>query len=189
MTASDHLSAQWRTQDGDTPKPEPEQLPMFMSGRDITSRYKPHSGDISPDDKSKSYGKKPSDVMMARKLAESKDNGRAPARELEKQYGRQPHMIDTAGTDELSTYGKQIRDGVPSTYDSIKAEGVKQPVNLYSGDARSGKPKSMGQGHHRVAAQTDIDADRLIPVLHHSDQWNAITSDGYGPPRYRPGHT
>jgi hypothetical protein len=55
-----------------------------------------------------------------------------------------------------------------SLYDSIAEGGVRSPIRL--GEARFSderKPMVAG-GHHRLAAATDIDQDRLVPVLHHA---------------------
>src|SRR6478609_2896450 len=143
MAASDHVSpVQWRsdasykTKVGDSPPVKPEQLPMFMSGREITSRFSPHPGDIHRADRDNAViqGIHVQTVQMNRKLKESKNDGEPPAR---------PgwHSGDTGHTDELSTWGAKInnerRNGIPSTYESIKAEGVKNPVNLYSSKMRS----------------------------------------------------
>lgn len=52
-------------------------------------------------------------------------------------------------------------DKVP-LYDKIKEEGVRKPIPLkYRGRA---KPR-VDDGHHRIAAQADIDPDAHIPVI------------------------
>ena len=54
-------------------------------------------------------------------------------------------------------------------YDSIKREGVRNPVELISSEdlyghlAPTKKPVLM-EGHHRVFAQADINPDALVPV-------------------------
>jgi hypothetical protein len=45
-----------------------------------------------------------------------------------------------------------------SLYDTIKREGVKEPVHL--------GPTQVTGGHHRIAAANDIAPDTLIPVVH-----------------------
>ena len=47
-------------------------------------------------------------------------------------------------------------------YDSIKAEGVKEPVEI--GDTLYTGEQQLINGHHRVAAAMSIDPNMLIPV-------------------------
>lgn len=51
-------------------------------------------------------------------------------------------------------------------YESIRREGVKEPVSAYKHiDVGEGqRPALLGEGHHRVAASYDIDPSREIPV-------------------------
>lgn len=48
-------------------------------------------------------------------------------------------------------------------YDSIKAEGVKEPVDIGRG---YGGRQELINGHHRVAAAMSIDPNMIIPVRH-----------------------
>lgn len=57
-----------------------------------------------------------------------------------------------------------------SLYLSIQQEGVKDPVHIGGG--------VLSQGHHRVAAQVDIDPDRLVPVEWHETQHQAVVEGG-----------
>lgn len=65
-------------------------------------------------------------------------------------------------------------------YDSVKAEGVKTPVNVSYRKERGARIPTMGNGNHRVAAQADINPDALVPVLHH-DNLSDATKGGYEP--------
>jgi hypothetical protein len=51
-------------------------------------------------------------------------------------------------------------------YDSIEREGVKAPIHLGREIGSMGLPQIVG-GHHRMAAATEADPDRLVPVMHH----------------------
>jgi hypothetical protein len=53
-----------------------------------------------------------------------------------------------------------------SLYDSIAAEGARDPVHLGTDVGSLGKPQVVG-GHHRIAAQADINPNQPMPVLHH----------------------
>jgi hypothetical protein len=66
---------------------------------------------------------------------------------------------------------KQARRG-DSMYDSIAEKGVLGPIRLGRQLGEEGKPQIVG-GHHRLAAATDIDPDRLVPVLHDESIWDA----------------
>lgn len=55
-----------------------------------------------------------------------------------------------------------------SLYDSIAKSGVRSPIRLGEAEGMMGKPEIVG-GHHRLAAQTDLNQDQFVPVLHHED--------------------
>jgi len=58
----------------------------------------------------------------------------------------------------------------PSLYDRIAQEGIRNPVHLsYDQMGFLGKQSVVG-GHHRLAAQEDINPDTYIPVRH----WSSI---------------
>jgi len=59
-----------------------------------------------------------------------------------------------------------------SMYDSIAEKGVLGPIRLGRQVGEQGKPQIVG-GHHRLAAATDIDENRLVPVLHDETIWDA----------------
>jgi hypothetical protein len=65
-----------------------------------------------------------------------------------------------------------------SLYDSIQFEGVKSPIRLGQTVGSMGKREIVG-GHHRLASQTDIDPNRLVPVLHHEDIFEAKSNPSY----------
>lgn len=52
-------------------------------------------------------------------------------------------------------------------YESIKAEGVQEPVHLYEPYGDSPKPW-LGEGHHRVFTANAISPETLVPVIHRS---------------------
>jgi hypothetical protein len=67
----------------------------------------------------------------------------------------------------------------PSLYDKIHSQGVQSPVHLaYEQFGSQGKLEILG-GHHRLAAQQDIDPDQPIPVSHHATFHAARKSGSY----------
>jgi hypothetical protein len=65
-----------------------------------------------------------------------------------------------------------------SLYNSVRGGGVQSPVHLGTQFGSQGKPQVVG-GHHRIAAQNDIDQDALMPVLHHESIRAARSTPGY----------
>lgn len=65
-------------------------------------------------------------------------------------------------------------------YDSVKEKGVLTPVNVTYKKERGYRIPTIGNGNHRVAAQADIDPERLVPVIHHDNLQDA-TIGGYEP--------
>ena len=65
-------------------------------------------------------------------------------------------------------------------YDEIQQEGVRKPVSLVSGGPDAGL---VGNGHHRLAASTHIDPDRLVPVQHFDNRVTALWADHGGLPK------
>ena len=63
-------------------------------------------------------------------------------------------------------------------YDSIAREGVKAPIHLGRQVGSMGKPQIVG-GHHRLAVATDVDSDKLIPVMHHETIYDAQARPDY----------
>lgn len=58
---------------------------------------------------------------------------------------------------------------------SIRADGVKKPIEIYHGMNGPDEVMLMN-GHHRTLAQEDADPDRLMPVIHHAQG----AARGYG---------
>lgn len=54
--------------------------------------------------------------------------------------------------------------GEPSLRDSIKSEGVREPITLKPSNSHEGL---IADGHHRIYAAADIDPDMQVPV-----KWN-----------------
>lgn len=112
-----------------------QQLPMFMSAREIQADWAP--GETSPI------------------------------------TGQVDDTLWTAKADEARQSGLT---------ESIRREGVRDPVTLDFNDPHPSGRGSSGPavygGHHRIAASAEIDPDRLMPVLHHSNteaqDWGAF---------------
>lgn len=66
-------------------------------------------------------------------------------------------------------------------YDSVASEGVRHPIRLGRSRNQNDDLEVVG-GHHRLAAATDIDPHRLVPVLHDENFRSAKMSSSY---RYR----
>lgn len=70
-------------------------------------------------------------------------------------------------------YNRDTNEWEQPLYDSIKETGVvREPVLVWHGlperqpGGEYGKVSALGNGHHRVAAATDIDPSIEIPVRH-----------------------
>ena len=98
------------------------------------------------------------------------------------------HMVGGRSTQytymptEMTTGGSHIRE--PGTWqvtrpgvepmtlgESIRESGVQSPIRLGQNIGSEDKPQVVG-GHHRLAVASD-QPDRLVPVLHHQDIWEA----------------
>lgn len=91
-------------------------------------------------------------------------------------YGeRQDSYIDRKATEHAVAMEQR-----PSLYESVRDEGVQQPVHLGTQFGAMGKREIVG-GHHRIAAALDAAPDRLIPVLHHTDVFAAQGRQVGGP--------
>lgn len=140
----------------------PGQLKMFMSPNDLKAEgFEPNPNEVYPEDTG-SRTKASVDVMMERKLRESQ-GGR----------GGRERVVGGA------TYGLPHRD---TLYDKIERDGVQKPIHLSHTWQESGfedpvNRPVIGQGHHRVASETDIDPDRLMPVIHHGNLFGAVIED------------
>jgi hypothetical protein len=178
----------------------PGQLKMFMSPREVKSSWQPLDGDR--DDFGDSA--ETDNQLWDRKLGES----RMPAAEYREAHdGVGADSFDIDGAVDRSDYpqhrtghtdsherredsflaarldsfdARKSEDGLDSSsmYNSIKGGGVQSPVHLGSQFGSQGKPQVVG-GHHRIAAQNDIDQDALMPVLHHESIRAARSTPGY----------
>lgn len=119
----------------------PDQLKMFMTPKEIMSSHE--NWDRLPNDPDGSK-------LYARKLHEAKTEPTPEANKYE---------IWAAGKSDF--IGPQIPPTYRTLYESIKAEGVKNPVHL--------SPNYVVGGHHRIAAANDIDPNMLIPVKHYAE--------------------
>lgn len=132
------------------PSPGGYQLPMFMTAREIYGQFAPvdqvsvykGGNSILPT----SYRMEGEDEMWVRKSREARGD---------------------------TVYSKNFEFDDPtkpvlSLTESIKQEGVKNPVQLqYPDYAENGERPKIHGGHHRIAASLDVAPDRLMPVLFH----------------------
>lgn len=112
-------------------------------------------------------------------------------REIQEQYqpgdgdrygrmeGKPEETADDLYARKLSAAQEKAPYSASSLYDSVAVEGVKSPVHLGEEQGLLGKPQVVG-GHHRIAAQAEIDEDKLMPVLHHRDVSAAKSIGGRG---------
>jgi len=61
----------------------------------------------------------------------------------------------------VRTMGRPGDNPNPTLYESIKEEGVKTPVKMMS---HHDKSLTLHDGHHRIAAQRNINRKSLIPI-------------------------
>lgn len=132
--------------------------------------------------------------MMERKLDESMYEQMVPGKATEYATPEFHRHTGATGTEDLSETaqgekrwargGSYWTEGTPqvkrpgtpsmSLYDSIQMEGIEKPLSLGTagGHGSAGKREIVG-GHHRLAAQADIDPNQPIPVVHYHDIWDA----------------
>ena len=82
------------------------------------------------------------------------------------------HLTDATA---MGGYGKmarvkQIENERSGLDEAIKKEGVQKPVNVYHTSQAEGGHVEMTDGHHRLIAALKHHPDRLLPVVHHSDE-------------------
>lgn len=130
----------------------PDQImDQTMTGNSHTSGG--GSNDRMETDQKKAYGIPNShNVFMRWPRQESEESGWE--RKLDEAHDR-----DTM----WSTNGRDIEHG--SLYESIEAQGVKQPVLLHEGDIMK-EAGEIQNGHHRLAAANDIDSKMEVPVIY-----------------------
>lgn len=143
----------------------PDQLAMFMSPADIKAKYHPNTADTEsalynntfdsdPDEEYSPSSSESHDILWEEKGEEGRDNG---------------------------------------LYNSVAKHGVRDPVNLHAYSPREARASnrwpnnnpptggwrgSIGNGHHRLQMAGEIDDQKLIPVLHHSNKREAIRHNG-----------
>jgi hypothetical protein len=122
---------------------------------------------------------------LARRSSAPSEVGRQAAGQYSARTGQSTGSWEEAN-DEAQDYvmrkGEEFQeeqDYGPSLHDRIREEGVQKPVHLsYDQMGDFGKPEIVG-GHHRLAAQHDIDPDQPIPVTHWKSIWEAKQSATY----------
>jgi hypothetical protein len=83
-----------------------------------------------------------------------------------------PMGTATANTYEQPQGAHWRHDDATSLGESIEREGVKSPIHLGRTVGSMGKPEIVG-GHHRMAVMRNLNPDQLMPVLHHTDIFEA----------------
>lgn len=84
------------------------------------------------------------------------------------------------GTQTANTYGQPQgahwrHDDATSLGESIERTGVQKPIHLGRTVGSMGKPEIVG-GHHRMAVMRHLNPDQVMPVLHHTDIYDARSS-------------
>jgi hypothetical protein len=181
-----------------------QQLPMFMSAHEITTKYQPLDADRERtgggswgwDPMSSAVGSMPRSAMTEATPRSTHENepdirvynathhtatrGGGPGWRTGggSLYRPRPDYEGPSETHETDTElwerkaeesADFITAGHGSLYESVEAEGVKNPVHLSTEQMGSfGKQQIIG-GHHRIAVSLETDPHRLIPVLHQPD--------------------
>jgi hypothetical protein len=139
-----------------------EQLPMFMSAREIKEQYQPLDADR--------YG---ATGTNARTTRSSGGGEYATARTWQEHHTRR-----TTGGSKLYLAGEGIESDEQlwerkaeeaddyGLANDIREEGVQKPVSLGRQFGEMGKPQVVG-GHHRIAVMGEEAPDELMPVLHY----------------------
>lgn len=142
----------WRQQ-----QPPQQQLPMFMSARDIKEQYQPLPGDRGE----------------VTHLDPNRDDLRLVFRdETDEEFWDRK-------AEEAADIPTSTREGYTTDlYSDIQDRGVQHPVHLSAMSQRRrehfGKDMVVG-GHHRIAVMDEDRPDDLMPVLHHE---SIITAQG-----------
>lgn len=169
-----------------------EQLPMFMSAREIKAQFSPLEGDKQLKyDAGSGYRDETDDELWDRKLEETQlskvdyaniHNGRPYYSLLDSYKRKNPISTSSVPMDTGESVWthqdrvERIRDDEAddfinstdsSLYTHLSKGGQIPPVHLgHDPKAAPGEGKRILGGHHRIAAMADIDPDRLITVLH-----------------------
>lgn len=125
-----------------------QQLPMFMTPREIMAKYQPLDGDREDvvDDWDADYEETRPETdaeLWDRKFDETHEKD---------------HTGDEYWADD---------NNAPSLHDSVRDEGVRNPISLQFPDrvGSQGKPQVLG-GHHRLVVAEAYRPDDLVPVEH-----------------------
>ena len=97
------------------------------------------------------------------------------AREIKSQYKTNPAEPQDGESEEDMWYRKNYESWERNITPSVKKFGVKEPVRL--ADNRG----LIADGYHRVAASEEVDADRLMPVIHHDTLRAAVRAKIFQP--------
>ena len=125
--------------------PQFHQLPMFMTPREIMSKYSPLDGDRE-------------DVVDDWD-ADVEEHRPETDEELWERKFDETHEKDEHG--EFDGWSAE-----KSLHDSVRDEGVRNPVSLqFPGMTVTGKPQILG-GHHRLVVAEAYRPDDPIPVEH-----------------------
>lgn len=141
----------------------PEQLPLFMTPREIMGRYQPFDGDRKED----LHGYESAEDYAEGGLIETDEQV------WDRKLNESMRWKKSGGGDKAGLYDQTL-------HQSVRADGVEHPVWLSENPGSSGKPQVAG-GHHRIAAAHHIAPDGLVPVLHAKTVGDAMRSkEGYG---------
>lgn len=127
-----------------------DQLQMFMTARQLRTDVRP--GDALDAER---YGL--SHDEAARRVAETcmwadkESDNAVPGTSVTAHHAHHPNFDRSQG---------------PSMDESVRAEGVREPVGIFHGVSYGAM---LGEGHHRVAAAFRVNPSMEVPVEHHED--------------------
>jgi len=141
-----------------------EQLPMFMTAREIVSEYHPNPGDKDLDWNSQGYPtRETSDKLWHRKEREAQTRAAVERRTPptnEVATGRNARAVIRRNKARQAAW----REGQHTTLAThILRNGVENPISL------SPNSRTVVGGHHRVAVMLANKPDTLMPVEHFTD--------------------
>jgi hypothetical protein len=148
-----------------------EQLRMFMTPREIMSKYQPLDGDrYTPEQAKRSENYPTKDIAtqppIKNRSSLKTHRARMRAGELE---GDAELWQRKAAEGHRYEIGPVVKGEFTTLPESIAREGVKNPVHLSSDQFGAMGKRVVAGGHHRIAAAHEVAPDKLIPVLHHRD--------------------
>ena len=115
--------------------------PMFMTGNEIKSNYRPNMFDLGSNETN--------DELWSRKLQESR--------------GGNEHNTNYSVEENVGN-----ATGAKSLYESVKAEGIKTPVRLTEFRIGGAFPQ-VRDGHHRIASAASANPEMMIPIEYTRD--------------------